>query len=105
MSKFSKRVMKAKWTENEKIAFLTQINIKGIDDIGIVNKITNIISEELSVNIRSLSFESEEGIFDGSITLFIQNTNHLNELMDKLVKVKGVISISRVEEGNKVEVN
>lgn len=105
MSKFSKRVIKARWIENEKIAFLTRINVKGIDDIGIVNKITNIISEELSVNMRSISFESNDGIFDGNITLFIQNTNHLNELMDKLVKIKGVISIGRIDEGEKVGVN
>ena len=98
MSKFSRRVMQARWTENEKIAFLTRIVLKGIDDIGIVNKITRIISEELNVNMQELSFTSHDGIFDGKIALFVQNTLHLDELMDKITRVNGIISVSRVED-------
>ena len=90
--------MQARWTENEKIAFLTRIVLKGIDDIGIVNKITRIISEELNVNMQELSFTSHDGIFDGKIALFVQNTLHLDELMDKITRVNGIISVSRVED-------
>ena len=79
--------------------------MKGIDDIGVVNNITKIISEELSVNMKSLSFESHDGIFDGKITLYIQNTNHLNELIEKLIKLKGVISINRAEDSALRRVN
>lgn len=97
MSKFSKRVIKARWTENERIAFLSHIMMQGIDDIGLVNKITRIISEELNVNMQKLSFTSHDGIFDGKISLYVQNTNHLDELMDKIARVNGVLSIRRIE--------
>lgn len=97
MSKFSKRVIRARWMENEKVAFLTHIMLQGIDDIGVVNKITRIISEELNVNMQKLSFNSHDGIFDGKISLYVQNTNHLDELMVKIAKVNGIISIRRAE--------
>jgi GTP pyrophosphokinase len=97
MSKYAKRVVQARWTENEKIAFLSNIKLTGIDDIGIVNKITRIISEELNVNMQKLSFNSHDGIFDGNISLFVQNTIHLDELMDKIARVNGIISINRLD--------
>jgi GTP pyrophosphokinase len=97
MSKHAKRVIRARWTNGEKIAFVTHINLQGIDDIGVVNSITKIISEELNVNMQKLSFNSHDGIFDGKISVFVSNTNHLDELMTKLGNVKGIISINRIE--------
>ncbi len=97
MSKHAKKVLRTRWVEGEKIAFVTHINLQGIDDIGVVNGITKIISEELNVNMQSLSFASHDGIFDGKISVYVQNTVHLNELMAKLANVKGIISINRIE--------
>ncbi|MEQ8324222.1 MAG: RelA/SpoT family protein [Vicingaceae bacterium] len=104
MSKFSKRVLRAKWTENARVAFLTTINVTGIDDVGIVSSITRIISEELDVNMRSLNFDSHDGIFEGNITLYIQNTRHLDELVENINQVKGVISVKRAEQNEEGQV-
>jgi GTP pyrophosphokinase len=97
MSNFAYRIVKAKWTNEEKISFLAGINVQGIDEVGIVNNITRIISNELNVNMRSLSFDSNDGIFDGTIMVFVNDTNHLTELIDKLKKVPGVQRAFRMD--------
>lgn len=104
MSKFSKRVLRARWTENKKVAFITTIDVTGIDDVGIVSNITRVISEELDVNMRSLQFKSHDGIFEGSITLYIENTSHLDELVENINQVKGVISVQRAEQSEEQKV-
>lgn len=97
MSNYAYRIVKASWTNQESIAFLAGIKITGIDDVGIVNNITRIISSELHVNMRSISFESNDGIFEGNIMVFVHDTNHLIRLCDNLKKVEGVIHVTRVD--------
>jgi GTP pyrophosphokinase len=96
MSNFAYRIVKAKWTNSEKISFLAGIKITGTDDVGIVNNITNVISSEYNVNMRSISFETNDGIFEGTIMVFVQDTNHLTELIKKLKKVLGVVKVFRI---------
>lgn len=96
LSKYAYRVVSAKWVgEDKKLAFLAGINITGIDDVGLVNNITRIISEEENVNMRSISFESNDGVFEGVIMLFVYDTKHLNNVIDRIKKVKGVKSVKR----------
>lgn len=95
----SYRVVKAKWTGADDLAFLTGIKVNGIDEVGIVNKITKLISNQMKVNMRSIYFDSNDGIFEGRITLFVQDTRHLDELIQKLKKVEGIISVDRMNEG------
>ena len=97
MSNYAYRIVKAKWTSQQMISFLAGIKIKGIDDVGIVNGITKIISSELNVNMRSISFDSEDGVFEGTIMVFVHDTHHLTELMKKLKKVKGVLTVTRID--------
>ncbi|MCC6251532.1 MAG: bifunctional (p)ppGpp synthetase/guanosine-3',5'-bis(diphosphate) 3'-pyrophosphohydrolase [Bacteroidia bacterium] len=97
MSNYAYRVVKAKWTDQEKISFLTGIKVTGTDQVGIVNNITKIISNELNVNMRSISFDTNEGIFEGTIMVFVNDTNHLTDLMKKLKKVSGVIKVNRID--------
>jgi GTP pyrophosphokinase len=97
LSNYAYRVVKAKWTSQELISFLAGIKITGIDEVGLVNNITKIISNELSVNMRSISFDSNDGTFEGQVMVFVQDTNHLTELMDKLKKVNGVLSVTRLD--------
>ena len=97
LSNFAYRVVKAKWTNEEKISFLAGISVQGIDEVGIVNNITRIISNELNVNMRSLSFDSHDGIFDGAITVFVNDTHHLTDLINKLKQVKGVQRVFRMD--------
>ena len=96
-SNYAYRVVKAKWVSNELISFLAGIKITGIDEVGIVNNITKIISNELNVNMRSISFESHDGTFEGTIMVFVHDTNHLTELLKKLKKVKGVLTVARMD--------
>ena len=97
MSNYAYRIVKAKWTNQEKISFLAGIKITGTDEVGIVNNITKIISNELNVNMRSISFDTNDGIFEGNIMVFVQDTNHLKELIKKLKKVTGVVNVIRMD--------
>ncbi len=95
MSNYAYRVIKARWVDDKNIAFLAGISITGIDDMGIVNNITQIISNELNVNMRSISFESDDGIFEGSVKLYVHDTVHLTDLIANLKKVQGVTKVER----------
>ena len=97
MSNFAYRVVKARWTSQQKIAFLAGIKVTGIDDVGLVNNITRLISGELNVNMRSISFDSEDGVFEGTIMVYVHDTKHLNRLVEKMKQIDGVINVSRIE--------
>ncbi|HAJ98547.1 MAG TPA: RelA/SpoT family protein [Bacteroidales bacterium] len=96
LSKFAYRIIKAKWITNKNIAFLSGIRIEGIDEVGILRNLTNVISNEYNINIRGINFESNAGTFAGTVMLYIQDTQHLNNLINKLKKMKGVNSVSRI---------
>lgn len=100
LSNYAYRVVKAKWTSQELISFLSGIKITGIDEVGLVNNITKIISNELNVNMRSISFDTNDGTFEGTVMVFVHDTNHLTELMKKLKKVNGVLTVSRIDGNN-----
>ena len=97
MSNYAYRIVKAKWTNKELISFLAGILVSGTDSLGVVNNITKIISDEHNINMRSLSFDSNDGVFEGRIMLFVHDTKHLTELMNKLKKVDGVMNVSRFD--------
>jgi len=97
MSNYGYRVIKAKWTSQKEIAFLAGLKIIGTDRVGLISDITKIISTELKVNMRSITVDSESGIFEGSIMLFVNDTIHLNLLMEKLRKVNGVVKVNRFD--------
>lgn len=97
MSNYAYRVIKARWIDKDKMDFLTGLKIIGIDNVGIVNNITQVVSNELHVNMRSIKFESYDGIFEGTIMVFVQNTLHLDNLIKNLKKVDGVTKIERID--------
>ena len=97
MSKHGYRIVKAKWTGQKEIAFLAGIRINGADEVGVVNNITRVISNELKVNMRSISIDSNEGLFEGTIMLFVHDTEHLKKLMAKLSHVNGILSVTRMD--------
>lgn len=94
-SRFASRVIKAKWVSSEVQEFVAVINLKGIDTVGLVNKITQIISNDLNVNIRSLNISGDGGIFDGSITVVVRNKQHLQNVMKEIQKVEGIQEVER----------
>lgn len=91
------RVLKAKWTSQYEVAFLTGLTIVGTDRVGLINDVSRIISEELKVNMSSLSFNTDHGIFNGVIKLYVNDTRHLTLLISKLEKVEGVVKVSRFD--------
>ncbi len=97
MSNYAYRIVKARWTGQKQIAFMAGIRITGADDVGVVNSITKIISSELKVNMRSISIESQDGLFEGTIMLFVHDTEHLKKLMHKLQQLKGILSVTRID--------
>jgi GTP pyrophosphokinase len=96
MSNFANRIVRVRWTNSESPSFLAGIKVGGFDDVGIVNKITKIISNQHKVNMRSINFDTKDSIFEGNITIYVQDTNHLEDLIKKIKAVNGVISVERM---------
>ncbi len=94
------RVIKAKWTSQHEVAFLTGLKVVGTDRVGLINDVSKVISEELKVNMSSLSFKSDQGIFNGEIMLYVNDTRHLEMLITKLEKVEGVVMVTRFDSRN-----
>lgn len=97
LSNYAYRVVQAKWINQESLAFLVGIEIIGIDREGLVNDVTKVISDELHVNMRSLSFDSNDGIFEGRIMAFVNDVNHLTDLINNLKQVEGVSRVQRID--------
>src|SRR5215204_3899630 len=97
MANHGNRVVKAKWTSQHEVAFLTGLKIKGTDRVGLINDVSKVISEELKVNMSSMSIHTDSGIFDGEIMLYVNDTRHLEQLIGKLEKVEGVVKVSRFD--------
>jgi guanosine-3',5'-bis(diphosphate) 3'-pyrophosphohydrolase len=97
LSHHGNRVVKAKWTSQHEVAFLTGLKILGTDRVGLINDVTKIISEELKVNMSSMSIHTDSGIFEGEIMLYVNDTRHLEQLIEKLRGVEGVEKVSRFD--------
>ena len=97
LSNYGYRIIKAKWDSQKELAFLTGLKITGIDDVGLINSITTVISSDFKVNMRAITVDSHEGIFDGTIMVFVNDTKHLDSLIKRLREVKGVTSVSRFD--------
>jgi GTP pyrophosphokinase len=95
MSKMAYRCVKARWKNTELKESLASITVHGIDRLGIVNRITEIISNQHNVNMKSISFETNDGIFEGNMTVLVYDTEHLNQLMRKFEQVEGVQRVVR----------
>lgn len=91
------RLVKVQWTTHKFYSFLVKISISGIDRFGVYNDITTVITKQLNVNIRNINLQSHDGIWEGTIELYVHNTKDLNLLIMNLVKIKGVESVNRVE--------
>jgi GTP pyrophosphokinase len=97
LANYGHRVVKTKWAKNKEISFLTGVRITGMDDVGVIQKITNIISGELKLNMRSLSIDSKDGIFEGTIMVFVHDREELNMFCNKLSALEGITKIERVD--------
>lgn len=98
MSKMAYRCIKSRWESSKIKESLASITVYGIDRIGLVNRITEIISNQHNVNMKSISFETNDGIFEGSIKVLVYDTEHLKSLMSKFEQVEGVQRVVRKSE-------
>jgi guanosine-3',5'-bis(diphosphate) 3'-pyrophosphohydrolase len=97
MANYGYRVVKAKWNKQQELTFLTGLHIIGIDDVGLINNITKVISNDFKVNMRSITVDTNDGIFDGSIKVFVNDKDHLDNLIKNLLEVKGVTGVTRFD--------
>lgn len=97
LANYGHRIVKTKWAKNKEISFLTGVRIIGLDDVGVIQKITNVISGELKLNMRSLSIDSKDGIFEGNIMVYVHDREELNNFCNKLGALDGIQKIERIE--------
>ena len=97
LSNYGHRVVKTKWVKNKEISFLTGIKIIGLDDVGVINKITNLISGELKININALTIEAKDGLFEGNIKVYVHDKDELEELVEQVKKLPGIESVDRFD--------
>ena len=102
MANYAHRIVKTKWAKNKEISFLTGLKITGLDDVGVVSKITNLISAEMKININALTIEAKEGIFEGNIKLYVHDKEELDELVQSLKQLNGIQAVERYETDNPV---
>jgi GTP pyrophosphokinase len=97
MANYGHRVVKTKWAKNKEISFLTGLKIIGLDDVGVIHKITNLISGEMKVNISAMTIEAKDGIFEGNVKVFVHDKEELDDLVDELLKLPGIERVDRYD--------
>jgi GTP pyrophosphokinase len=100
MSNYGYRIIKAKWAGGASVSqkgFLSSIRVSGIDSVGIVSIITDIISKQLNINMKSISISSNEGTFEGNIFLEVHDTQQLENIINAIKEASNLISVQRVD--------
>jgi len=97
MASYGHRIVKTKWAKNKEISFLTGLKIKGLDDVGVVSKITYLISGEMKININAITIEAKDGVFEGNIKLFVHDKDELDQLVQNLKQLSGIQAVERYE--------
>ena len=97
MANYGYRIIKAKWNRQQELTFLTGLHIVGIDDVGLINNLTKVISGDFKVNMRSITVDTDNGIFDGSMMIYVNDKEHLDRLIENLLQVKGITAVTRFD--------
>lgn len=95
-SNYAYRIMQAKWIDSSQQEFKAILKITGMDTLGLTNELTKVISNQMHVNIQSISLNGDAGIFNGQVTVVVQNNTILKKLMDNIKKIDGIEKVSRV---------
>lgn len=94
---YAYRILSAKWKSKKGDAFITGLEFTGIDVVGVVKELTTIISEEEEINMKSLNFDTNDGVFEGEIMLYVYDKSHLEKLIKKLRNINGIEKVVRIE--------
>jgi len=97
MANYAHRIVKTKWAKNKEISFLSGIQLTGLDDVGIIQGITGVITGELKMNMRSISVDSQDGVFHGIIKVFVHDRDELDLLCEKLEAIPGITKVQRMD--------
>ena len=97
-SSYGNRILATEWDTHKELSFLVYIYIKGIDSMGLLNEVTQVISRQLNVNIRKLTIETEDGIFEGKIQLWVHDVDDVKTICNNLKKIQNIKQVSRAEE-------
>ena len=97
MANYNHRVVKTKWAKSKEISFLTGLKIVGLDDVGVVHKITNLISGEMKLNIAAITIEAKDGLFEGNIKIYVNDKEELDFLIQKVSELDGIESVARYD--------
>ena len=97
-SSYGNRILATEWDTHKELSFLVYIYIKGIESMGLLNEVTQVISRQLNVNIRKLTIETEDGIFEGKIQLWVHDVDDVKTICNNLKKIQNIKQVSRVEE-------
>jgi GTP pyrophosphokinase len=97
---YAYRILNAKWTSKDHINFIANLNLNGIDSVGLINKVTQIISKQMHVDIKAINIHTDDGVFDGEITLKVHNEKFLSEITKKLETIEGIVKITRTYKHN-----
>jgi GTP pyrophosphokinase len=95
LANYGHRVVKTKWAKNKEISFLTGLRILGLDDVGVIHKITNLISGDLKINISAMTIEAKDGVFEGNVRIFVKNKEQLEDLVQHLLDLPGIDKVER----------
>lgn len=96
-SSYGNRIIATEWDTHKSLSFLVYIYLKGIDSVGLLNQVTQVISGQLGVNIRKLNLETEDGIFEGKIQLYVHDVDDVKSICNNLLKIPNIKAVTRVE--------
>lgn len=85
-----------KWSQQKAVSYLASVEIRGIDRTGIILDLTKLITQDFSINMRAISVQSHDGIFEGTISIYVQDIDSLNVLLDNIRKIKGIDRVKRL---------
>ncbi len=95
-SNYNYRILLAKWIDSSEIDFTVDLEITGIDNMGLVNEVTKVVSSNMHINMRNVNFNSNDGVFTGKITVVVKNKTILNNLVNNIKKINGIDKVTRV---------
>lgn len=97
-SSYGNRIIATQWDTHKELSFLVTIYVKGIDSVGLLNEVTQVISRQLNVNIRKLTMETNDGIFEGRIQLYVHDVDDVRTICNNLKQVQNIKQVSRIED-------